>query len=60
MSEPDTFDVEDLPSLGDVVVVDGIEHVVYSAHRMHYVEPAGDHRVIELTFRASTKRSEGE
>lgn len=60
MTEPSVFDGEDMPSLGDVIIIDGIEHHVYSAHRMHYVEPAGDHRVIEFTTRASTKRPEGE
>jgi plasmid maintenance system antidote protein VapI len=59
-SSPTTFDAIDLPALGDLIVVDGFDHHVYSAFRQHYVDPTGGHRVIELTIRASTQRPEGE
>lgn len=54
LAEPRKFDALDLPTLGDVIVVDGIDHPVRSSSTLHF---HGDDDVLmfELVVRAAAE-----
>lgn len=54
LSAMDSFDVEDLPKVGDLVVIQGMDHIVESA-RAHHFRNDDDVLVFELIIHAAAR-----